>query len=144
MEKSINNLGFLKIIYENFSQEQKEQFLSLSTKDNINLSLKERIEKGNKDINTKEIINIYNHNSYSIGAGLLGFLKPYPYERSGIFIYPAYFNHSCDPNTLRFTIGDIFILIAMRNIRKDEEICTIYFTSNKTYEERQKKTKEEF
>ena len=144
LEKSINNLDFLKIIYENFSQEQKEQFLSLSTKDNINLSLKERIEKGNKDINIKEIINIFNHNSYSIGAGLLGFLKPYPYEGSGIFIYPAYFNHSCDPNTLRFTIGDIFILIAMRNIKKNEEICTIYFTSNKTYEERQKKTKEEF
>ena len=53
-------------------------------------------------------------------------------------------NHSCDPNTFRFTIGDLFILIAMRNIKKNEEVCTIYFSMEKSYEERQKKAKNQF
>ena len=39
LEKSINDMEFFKGIYENFSKEEKEQFLTLSRKDNINFSL---------------------------------------------------------------------------------------------------------
>ena len=139
LEQSINDMEFFKNIYQNFNEEQKAKFLSLSTKENLNLSLKERIEKGKHIEDINEVIKIYNHNCYSIGGGVLTLLKPYPYEGSGCFIYPAYMNHSCDPNTFRFTIGDLFILIAMRDIKKNEEVCTIYFSMEKTYEERQKK-----
>ena len=144
LEESINDIEFFTKVYENFNEEQKAKFLSLSTKDNLNLTLKERIEKGKLHEDINEVIKIYNHNCYSIGGGVLNLLKPYPYEGSGCFIYPAYMNHSCDPNTFRFTIGDLFILIAMRNIKKNEEVCTIYFSMEKSYEERQKKAKNQF
>ena len=144
LEKSINDMEFFKGIYENFTKEQKEQFLTLSRKDNINLSLEERKEKGNLENNINDVIKIFNHNCCAIGRGFLNFLNPYPYEGSGLFIFPAYFNHSCDPNTFKFTIGDIYILIAMKNIKKNEEVCVIYFGMEHSYEERQKKAKEQF
>ena len=80
----------------------------------MNLSLK---EKGNRKENINDVIGIFNHNCYALGSERFG-ISSYLYEGSGLFIFPAYFNHSCDPNTYRFTIGDIFILIASRDIKK--------------------------
>ena len=143
LEESINRISFFKNIYEKLTEEEKDQFLTLSRKDNLNLSLKERIEKGNRNEDINEVIDIFNHNCYSIGSGKMG-LSSYRYKGTGLFIFPAYFNHSCEPNTYRFTIGDIFFLIAARNIKKNSEIFTIYFGQDKTYEERQQKTQTQF
>ena len=144
LEQSINDMEFFNKVYNEFTQEQKNQFLTLSRRGNLNLTLKERVEKGILETSIPELIKTCNHNCYAIGQGSLGFLKPYPYEGSGCFIFPAYFNHSCDPNTFRFTIGDIFILLAMKDIKKNEEVCTIYIGANQNYEERRKKIKETF
>ena len=144
LEQSVNDMEFFKGVYENFTKEQRDQFLTLSRKDNINLSLEERKQKGNLENNIKEVIKIFNHNCCAIGSGVLNYLKPYPYEGSALFIFPSYFNHSCDPNTFKFTIGDIYILIAMRNIKKNEEVCVIYFRMGQNYDIRQKKAKEQF
>ena len=144
LEKNINDFQDFTNMYQNFNQEQKDQFSTLSRKDNLDLSLKERIEKGKLENNINEVISIYNHNCYAIGGGSLSFLKPYPYEGSGCFIFPAYFNHSCNPNTYRFTIGDIFILLAMRNIKKGEEVFTSYIESKQCYDDRRKKLKDTF
>ena len=136
LEESLNDIIFFKNVYEKFTEEEKDEFLTLSRKDNLNLSLKERIAKGNRKENINDVIEIFNHNCYALGSERFG-ISSYSYEGSGLFIFPAYFNHSCDPNTFRFTIGDIFILIASRDIKKNSEVCTIYFGMGKTYDERQ-------
>ena len=136
LEQSINDFEFFTKIFNEFTNDQKNQFLTLSREENLNLTLNERIENGHLETDYSKLITTYNHNCYAIGQGSLGFLKPYPYEGSGCFIYPAYFNHSCDPNTFRFTIGDIFILLAMRDINKNEEVCTIYVGANQNYDVR--------
>ena len=89
----------------------------------MNLSLK---EKGNRKENINDGMEIFNYNCYALVSERFG-ISFYPYEGSGLFIFPAYFNHSCDPNTYRFTIGDIFILIASRDIKKFRSLYDIFW-----------------
>ena len=39
----------------------------------------------------------------------------------------ALLNHSCDPNTIRFNVGRATVLVALRDIKKGEEVNTLYY-----------------
>lgn len=51
-----------------------------------------------------------------------------PNEGTALFLLPAYFNHSCLPNTSRACIGDTMIIRAIVDIPKGEEITLAYGT----------------
>ncbi len=57
-------------------------------------------------------------------------------KESGFWLFPSYFNHSCVGNTIRIFLGDLLIMYAIRDIKKNEEITTHYFSSSDTYAER--------
>jgi len=50
------------------------------------------------------------------------------YNESGLWVFPALLNHSCVSDTVILYIGDIMILYAKRDIKKDEEITNKYFS----------------
>ncbi|GJC85421.1 histone-lysine N-methyltransferase SMYD3 [Colletotrichum liriopes] len=56
--------------------------------------------------------------------------------RTGLWVWAAYINHSCVPNTEKENIGDIMILRAARPIATGEEILISYAESS-DYDERQ-------
>lgn len=58
-------------------------------------------------------------------------------ENSGLWIYPAYFNHSCIPNTVRIYLKDFVMFYAFKDIKKGEELTTQYGGLS-SYEEREK------
>lgn len=47
-------------------------------------------------------------------------------RQSGLWHFPAFFNHSCLSNVSLTTVGDVMIFHAHRNINKGDE-CTIRF-----------------
>jgi hypothetical protein len=50
-------------------------------------------------------------------------------ERLGNALNPSVgsvLNHSCNPNTIRISVGRKTIIVAARNIAEGEEICDIY------------------
>lgn len=52
-------------------------------------------------------------------------------KSTGVWIYPSYFNHSCLSNTDRFYFGDVVVIVASRDIKKDEEITLVYESSSR-------------
>ena len=54
--------------------------------------------------------------------------------RSALWLILSMMNHSCCPNTIRFSIEDYIFLIAKVNISKGEEICTTYIPTTTPYE----------
>jgi tetratricopeptide (TPR) repeat protein len=44
----------------------------------------------------------------------------------GIWIFPSFINHSCDPNAIRICYGDVMMVRALRDIRQGEEIVVDY------------------
>jgi len=50
------------------------------------------------------------------------------YNESGLWVFPAMLNHSCVSDTVILYLGDIMILYAKRDIKKDEEINNKYFS----------------
>ena len=46
---------------------------------------------------------------------------------SGVFpVIGSYFNHSCDPNTVRINVGKVNYLLTSRTIQAGEEVTDIY------------------
>ncbi|KAF3136147.1 hypothetical protein TWF569_007376 [Orbilia oligospora] len=56
---------------------------------------------------------------------------------SGLWILPAYTNHSCISNAYRTFLGDMMILRAVVDIPKETEVLISYTDHNLPYEERQ-------
>ena len=54
---------------------------------------------------------------------------PWNMYNIGSAIYPtlALLNHSCDPNVMKFFRGSEVVVVAKRNIYKDEEVTENYF-----------------
>ena len=117
-------------IFENLKELQQiseidfKKLLDLDDFDNWNIKYTER----NKKYSNKQkpnLPNIANINSIQIYSSIFSCeSQGYGY---GIWYYPSFINHSCDPNTLEFGINDIYFLYAQKDIKKGEEITRRYF-----------------
>ena len=77
------------------------------------------------DKQTPNLPNIANINGIRIYSSIFSCeTQGYGY---GLWYYPSFLNHSCDPNTLEFGIHDIYFLYAQKDIKKGEEITRRYF-----------------
>ena len=54
-------------------------------------------------------------------------------KRRGIWLFPSFINHSCNPNTLFFNLGDIIIVIAIQKIFKNMELTRNYLEIDFNY-----------
>ena len=117
-------------IFENLKEQKQiseidfEKLLDLDDFDNWNVKYTERSKKyPNKQ--TPHLTNIANINSIKIYSSIFSCeSQGYGY---GLWYYPSFINHSCDPNTLEFGIDDIYFLYAQKDIKKGEEITRRYF-----------------
>jgi tetratricopeptide (TPR) repeat protein len=57
---------------------------------------------------------------------------------SGLWLLPSFFNHSCCNNANYEIYGDIMVIRARRDIKKDEEMTVAYTNSMNSYENRKK------
>lgn len=51
-------------------------------------------------------------------------------DNSGLWMFPSYFNHSCVANTLRLFLNDFMLMYALKDIKKGEELTTVYCGMN--------------
>lgn len=117
-------------LYYNLNEQKKmsekdfEKLLDLDDWDNWNIKYSERA-KDFSDKRTPNLTNIANLNSIKIYSSIFSCeSQGYGY---GIWYYPSFINHSCNPNTLEFGINDIYFLYAQKDIKKGEEITRRYF-----------------
>jgi tetratricopeptide (TPR) repeat protein len=99
-------------------------------------------------IDTFQVAAIMEHNCFGCAetrtADALGAAKASDRESKsvGVWILASYFNHACDANAHRSFMGDIMVVRAGKDIKKDEEISIAYrapeFDYDKTQEELQK------
>mmetsp|Transcript_9369 Transcript_9369/g.7152 ORF Transcript_9369/g.7152 Transcript_9369/m.7152 type:complete len:163 (+) Transcript_9369:1610-2098(+) len=57
----------------------------------------------------------------------------------GLWIRLSFFNHACNENTYKFTVGNIVFVRAKRDISQGEELTTSYIPLDTTFPEKQKK-----
>ena len=116
-------------VYENLraqkmlSEKDFEKLLDLDDYDNWNIKYTER-EKKYPDKQTPNLVNIANINSIKIYSSIFS-CEPHGYGY-GLWYYPSFINHSCNPNTLEFGIKDIYFLYAQKDIKMNEEITRRY------------------
>ena len=48
-------------------------------------------------------------------------------KESGLWLYPSYFNPSCVCNSIRLFFGNLMLIYARKDLKKDEEITVNYF-----------------
>ena len=113
------NLRAQKII----SEKDFEKLLDLDDYDNWNIKYTERSKKY-PDKQTPNLPNIANINGIRIYSSIFS-CEPHGYGY-GLWYYPSFINHSCNPNTLEFGIKDIYFLYAQKDIKKNEEITRRY------------------
>ena len=117
-------------LYQNLKEQKKiseddfEKLLDLDDYDNWNIKYTERAKKyPNKQ--TPHLPNIANINGIKIYSSIFSCeSQGYGY---GLWYYPSFINHNCNPNTLEFGINDIYFLYAQKDIKKGEEITRRYF-----------------
>jgi hypothetical protein len=95
----------------------------------IDISRVEQIQKFNS-FAVENYIDILKGKNRSMGE-----------KESGLWLFPSFFNHSCINNTSRIVLGDLLLLHAKRDIKKNEEITVNYFGIG-NYSERMKSAKE--
>ena len=117
-------------IFENLKEQKQiseidfEKLLDLDDFDNWNIKFTEISQKYPKK-QTPHLTNIANINIIKIYSSIFSCeSQGYGY---GLWYYPSFINHSCDPNTLEFGINDIYFLYAQKDIKKGEEITRRYF-----------------
>ena len=117
-------------LYENLEELKKiseidfEKLLELDDFENWNVRHSKRCLKYS-DKQTPNLPNIANINGIRIYSSIFSCeTQGYGY---GLWYYPSFLNHSCDPNTLEFGIHDIYFLYAQKDIKKGEEITRRYF-----------------
>ncbi|MCQ2821616.1 MAG: SET domain-containing protein [archaeon] len=118
------NLNLNALVKENLekaSPEKKKEFFSLYNGANLLLNAEERTQVYQADLEAK-INCVIKYNSKS---SLFCLSDHYQVAR-GIWTFPAYFNHSCEPNVYYFGIGDYLILLPARDIMAGEEITLSY------------------
>jgi tetratricopeptide (TPR) repeat protein len=54
-------------------------------------------------------------------------------KKRGIWFFPSFINHSCNPNTLFFNLGDIIIVVAIQKIFKNMELTRNYLEIDFNY-----------
>ena len=113
------NLRAQKII----SEKDFEKLLDLDDYDNWNIKYTERSKKY-PDKQTPNLPNVANINGIRIYSSIFS-CEPHGYGY-GLWYYPSFINHSCNPNTLEFGIKDIYFLYALKDIKKNEEITRRY------------------
>ena len=116
---NLNNLVKEKLATA--SEESKKELFTLYNGKNILLNLKERTEVCQADLES-QISSLIKFNSKST---LFCFSDHYQVAR-GIWVFPSYFNHSCDPNVYVFGLGDYMILMPARDIDQNEELTLSY------------------
>ena len=117
-------------LYQNLKEQKSiseidfEKLLDLDDCDNWNIKYSERAKKY-PDKQTPHLPNIANINGIKIYSSIFSCeSQGYGY---GLWYYPSFINHNCNPNTLEFGINDIYFLYAQKDIKKDEEITRRYF-----------------
>ena len=112
-------------LYQNLKEEKKilekdfEKLLDLDDYDNWNIKYSERANKY-PDKQTPNLPNIENIKGIKIYSSIFSCeSQGYGY---GLWYYPSFINHNCNPNTLEFGINDIYFLYAQKDIIKGEEI----------------------
>ena len=117
-------------LYENLDEQKKisekdyEKLLDLDDFDNWNVKYSERAEK-HPDKENPNLLRVVEINSIKVHSSIFS-CENQGYGL-GLWYYPSFINHSCNPNTLEFGINDIFILYSQKEIKKGEEITRRYF-----------------
>ena len=106
------------------SENDFEKLLDLDDFDNWNINYLDRAKKY-PDRQTPNLLKAVYINSINIHSSIFS-CEPYGYG-NGLWYYPSFINHNCNPNTLEFGINDIYFLYAQRDIKKGEEITRRYF-----------------
>lgn len=61
-------------------------------------------------------------------------MKMSNYRLSGLYVLPAFLNHSCAPNVGRTNFGDVMVLRVMKAIKEGEELTLTYAGHDAAYE----------
>ena len=97
-----------------------------------------RGEKFNElNVDVKHIESILKYNKFDIVNNIK--LGEECDNESGLWLFPSYFNHSCAPNTSTRFLGDLLIMYANQDIKKNEEVTTSYLCGGVNYDKRQEK-----
>ena len=124
--------------------EDYKEYFSLYDGSNGNQNYNDRMKYFNSHIENNDKFNIDNSLSISKidgiyennGYNTLRGLKNQQFIARGIWIFPAFLNHSCVSNTTYFGIGDFLFIKAQKDIIKDQEITVGYLCYDKNYDER--------
>jgi len=117
------NFGW-ELIGFTLSEKDFEKLLDLDDYANWNIKYSERAEKLS-DKENLNLLNIVYINSIKVHSSIFS-CETNGYG-IGLWYYPSFIDHSCNPNTLEFGINDIFILYSQKEIKKGEEITRSYF-----------------
>ena len=134
-ESPTENLEVIDQLIEKINKypEDNEIFFMLYDETNKNENMQQR--KNNKK---KTIINfrsVFDSNKYTASRNFLFSNQ----KGFGLWGIASIFNHSCNANINTFTIGDMMICFAVKNIEKDEELYTMYTPNTNSYITRKEK-----
>jgi tetratricopeptide (TPR) repeat protein len=116
------------------------EFGQLCNKQTIGLSLndRKRLTARTENYRVDLIKSAIEKNTFgSIDFSLFS-IRQTPIENSGIWIYPSFFNHSCDPNVSWFTAGSVMFMKAAKDVVKGEELFVSYISLDLISSERKK------
>ena len=140
-EEPYQNLEMTNELMEKIKKYKEDYkiFFILYDGENKKLNIEERkkiyLNGGEKRIGFEKFKNIIDSNKYSAIRTIL-------YENKkgfGLWGYTSIFNHSCNPNINYFSIGDFMICFAIKDIKEEEELYTLYINNSSYYSLRQEK-----
>ncbi|CAH9114476.1 unnamed protein product [Cuscuta europaea] len=95
-----------------------------------------------QNLDMERIFSVLDVNSLveqTISAKVLG--KNYHYHGIGLWLLTSFINHSCEPNTRRFHVGEHVLVHASRDIKTGEELTFAYFDVLSPFSSREVKSK---
>ena len=96
----------------------------------------------NKDLNLseREKLKSVNLEKIEVVEKLNGFVTGECISRNvarGLWYYPSLFNHSCCSNATTLGIGNILVILVVKNIEKNSEVTVNYYANENSYKDRQ-------
>ena len=94
---------------------------------NLNLSEREKI----KNVNLEKIEIVEKLNGFVTGECISRNVA------RGLWYFPSLFNHSCCSNATTLGIGNLLIVVVVKNIEKNSEVTVNYYANENSYKDRQ-------
>jgi tetratricopeptide (TPR) repeat protein len=106
----------------------RREFLEFSSKDNYNIHPSERVKISQQktEITAEEIKSRIKRSMFSINSIGEGIDDEDAFIGAGLWKFPSYFNHSCDPNVTWFTLENMMVMRARNPISQGEQLFIDY------------------